>query len=170
MNLENKLETLEREAEKPEQLSLRDKLRYEMIKWAIDTSAKTGAYAPLMGVMEAYMGLDFQQILQSRAGVALIDVGLARAYTLTADYLGKKFDADIRDGSLKAWGLDALAMIGTHAPVYAGILALAGADAKQIGYASLWGAVIGLTTSKLFRKYVLAPWRKLCRYQSQIQN
>ncbi len=166
MTLENKIQTLEREAEeKPEQLSLKDKIKYEVINWAIDTSAKTGAYAPLMGAMEAYNGLDFEQILQSRASAALIDVGLARAYTKTADYLGKKFDVDIKDGSLKAWGLDALAMIGTHAPVYAGILVAAGADAKQIGYASLMGAVIGLSTSKPFRKYVLAPWRKYWGYK-----
>ena len=165
MTLENKLQTIEREAEKPEQLSLRDKIKYEVINWAIDTSAKTGAYAPLMGAMEAYNGLDFDQILQSRASAALIDVGLARAYTKTADYLGKKFDVDIKDSSPKAWALDALAMIGTHAPVYAGILAAAGADAKQIGYASLMGAAIGLSTSKPFRKYILAPWRKYWGYK-----
>ena len=115
--------------------------------------------------MEAYNGLDFEQILQSRASAALIDAGLARAYTKTADYLGKKFDVDIKDSSPKAWALDALAMIGTHAPVYAGILAVAGADAKQIGYASLMGAAIGLSTSKPFRKYILAPWRKYCGYK-----
>ena len=111
MTLENKLQTIEREAEKPEQLSLRDKIKYEVINWAIYTSAKTGAYAPLMGAMEAYNGLDFEQILQSRASAALIDAGLARAYTKTADYLGKKFDVDIKDSSPKAWALDALAMI-----------------------------------------------------------
>lgn len=166
MTLENKIRTIEREAEeKPDQLSLRDKIKYEVINWAIDTSAKTGAYAPLMGAMEAYNGLDFEQILQSRASAALIDVGLARAYTKTADYLGKKFNVDIKDGSPKAWALDALAMIGTHAPVYAGILAAAGADAKQIGYASLMGAAIGLSTSKPFRKYVLAPWRNYWGYK-----
>lgn len=165
MSLENKLEqTIERE-ENPEQLSLRDRIKYGVMNWAIDTSAKTGAYAPLMGAMEAYNGLDIEQILQSRASAALVDVGLARIYTKTADYLGKRFDVDIKDGSPKAWGLDALAMIGTHAPVYAGILAATGADAKQIGYASLMGAIIGLSTSKPFRKFVLAPWRKFWGYK-----
>lgn len=164
MTLENKLQETEREV-KPEQLSLGNKIKYEVINWAIDTSAKTGSYAPLMGAMEAYNGLDLDQILQSRASAALIDVGLARAYTKTADYLGKKFDVDIKDSSPKAWLLDSLAMIGTHAPVYAGILALAGADVKQIGYASIMGAGIGLSTSKPFRKYILAPWRKFWRYK-----
>jgi hypothetical protein len=166
MTLENKIQTIEREVEEKSKSSLlRDKIKYEVINWAIDTSAKTGAYAPLMGAMEAYNGLGFEQILKSRASAALIDVVLARAYTKTADYLGKKFDVDIKDGSPKAWALDALAMIGTHAPVYAGILAAAGADAKQIGYASLMGAAIGISTSKPFRKYILAPWRKYCGYK-----
>lgn len=93
MTLENKIQTNERETEeKPKQLSLRDKFKYGVINWAIDTSAKTGTYTPLMGAMEAYNGLDFEQILQSRASAALIDVGLARAYTKTADYLGRKLD------------------------------------------------------------------------------
>ncbi len=165
MSLENKLEQKIEREEKPKQLSLRDRIKYGAINWAIDTSAKTGVYAPLMGAMEAYNGLDIGQILQSRATAALVDVGLARIYTKTADYLGNKFDVDIKDGSPKAWGLDALAMIGTHAPVYAGILAAAGTDAKQIGYASLMGAVIGLSTSKPFRKFVLAPWRKFWGYK-----
>ncbi|MEK6934757.1 MAG: L-alanine exporter AlaE [Nanoarchaeota archaeon] len=165
MSLENKLEQKIEREEKPEQLSLRDRIKYGSINWAIDTSAKTGTYVPLMGAMEAYNGLDIEQIFQSRASAALVDVGLARIYTKTADYLGKKFDVDIKDGSPKAWGLDALAMIGTHAPVYAGILVATGADAKQIGYASLMGAIIGLSTSKPFRKFVLAPWRKFWGYK-----
>jgi hypothetical protein len=165
MNLENRLEqTIERE-KKPEQISLRDRVNYGIINWAIDTSAKTGTYAPLMGAMEAYNGLDIGQILQSRTSAALVDVGLARIYTKVADYLGRKFDVDIKDGGPKAWLLDALAMIGTYAPVYAGILASTGADAKQIGRASLMGAIIGLSTSKPFRKYVLAPWRKFWGYK-----
>lgn len=166
MTLENKLQQAEREIpRKTEILSLRDKIQNEAINWAIDTSAKTGTYAPLMGAMEAYNGLDFEQILQSRTSVALIDIVLARAYTKTADYFGKKFNIDIKDGSPKAWIVDAFAMIGTHAPVYAGILAATGADAKQISYASLMGAAIGLSTSKPFRKYILAPWRNYWGYK-----
>jgi hypothetical protein len=116
--------------------------------------------------MEAFNGLSFEQILHTRVNVALIDVFLARAYTKTADYLGSKFNVDIKDGSPKAWVLDALAIIGTHAPVYAGILAAEGADAKQIGYASLMGSAIGLATSKPFRKHILAPWRKYWKYKT----
>ena len=62
--------------------------------WAIDTSAKVLAYAPLMGAMEAYNGLDGEQILKSRTTAALIDTGVARVYTKTADYLSKKFDVE----------------------------------------------------------------------------
>lgn len=166
MVLENRLEEIDKEIkENPKPLSITDKVKYTIIKWAIDTSAKTGSYAPLMGTVEAYIGLDFDQILQSRANAALIDAGLARTYTKAADYLGKKFDVNIKDNNLKAWSLDASAMIVTHAPVYAGILAAAGADMKQIVSASLIGDAIGVSTSKPFRKYVLAPWRNYLDYK-----
>ena len=63
--------------------------------WAIDTSAKVLAYAPLMGAMEAYNGLEEDQILRSRATAALVDGVVARVYTKTADYLSKKFNVDL---------------------------------------------------------------------------
>jgi hypothetical protein len=51
MTLENKIQTIEREAEeKLESLSLRDKIKCEAINWAIDTSAKTGGWKLLMGL------------------------------------------------------------------------------------------------------------------------
>ena len=95
MTLENKIEKIEREAEEiPEQISLRDKLAYGVRNYLIDTSAKVGCYAPVMAAMEAYNGLDGEQILQSRATAALIDVGVARVYGKTLDKTRKWFNAE----------------------------------------------------------------------------
>ena len=137
------------------------KTKQEAKNWAIDTSAKVLAYAPLMGAMEAYNGLDGEQILKSRAAAALIDGAVARIYTKTADYLSNKFNVDLKKGGIKGWALDTVAMVGIYTPVYAGILKASGADNEQIGAALLMGAGIAALTSKPFRKYILMPWRKL---------
>ncbi|HLC72678.1 MAG TPA: L-alanine exporter AlaE [Candidatus Nanoarchaeia archaeon] len=131
----------------------------------MDTSAKVGVYAPLMTAMEAYNGLDGDQIVQSRVAAALIDVGVARVYTKIADNLAQKYNVDLKKGGLKAWALDTLAMVSIYTPVYAGILAGTGADAKQIASSLTMGAGIAAVTSRPFRKYVLAPWRKLCGFK-----
>ncbi len=133
--------------------------------WAIDTSAKVLAYAPLMGAMEAYNGLDGEQILKSRVAAALVDAGVARVYTKTADYLSKKFKVDPKKGGIKGWVLDTTAMVGIYTPVYAGILAVSGANTKQIGAALIMGAGIATITSRPFRKYFLMPWRKFWNYK-----
>ncbi|MDP2925132.1 MAG: L-alanine exporter AlaE [Nanoarchaeota archaeon] len=134
--------------------------------WAIDTSAKVLAYAPLMGAMEAYNGLGGEQILKSRTAAALIDTGVARIYTKTADYLSKKFDVDIENGGFKGWLLDTVAMVGVYTPVYAAILKASGADNQQTTSALLMGAGIAAVTSRPFRKYALIPWRKLWNYKT----
>jgi len=118
-----------------------------------------------MTAMEAYNGLDGDQIVQSRVAAALIDVGVARVYTKIADNLAQKYNVDLKKGGLKAWALDTLAMVSIYTPVYAGILAGTGADAKQIASSLTMGAGIAAVTSRPFRKYVLAPWRKLCGFK-----
>lgn len=160
---QNKEAGLEVNNRKP---SLSEKVRQGIKNYAIDTTAKVGCYAPVMAAMEAYNGLDGEQILQSRATAALVDTGVARVYTKTADYFFKKFNVDIKKGGLKGWALDTVAMVGVYTPVYAGILAATGADAKQIGASLLMGAGIAATTSRPFRKYALMPWRKLWGYKS----
>ena len=133
--------------------------------WAIDTSAKVLAYAPLMGAMEAYNGLEGDQILRSRAAAAIVDGAAARVYTKTADYLSHKFNVDPKKGGIKGWALDTAAMIGVYTPIYAIILKANGADNEQTASALLMGAGIAVGTSRIFRKYALMPWRKLCKYK-----
>ncbi|MDP1693965.1 MAG: L-alanine exporter AlaE [Candidatus Woesearchaeota archaeon] len=145
--------------------TLTEKIVQGFRNWAIDTSAKVGVYAPLMATMEAHNGLEGEQIIQSRAAAALVDVGVARVYTKVADYLADKYKIDLKKGGLKACVLDTVAMVSTYTPVYAGILATTGADAKQISYSLLMGAGIATATSRPFRKYVLTPWRKLCGFK-----
>lgn len=163
MSLENKLEqTIERE-EKPAQLSFRNRLNYSIRNYLIDTSAKVGCYAPIMAAMEAYNGLDVEQILQSRATAALIDFGVARVYGKTLDKTRKVFNAE--RSKLRSYLVDTATMVGVYSPVYAGILAAAGADAKQIGGALLMGAGIAAITARPFGKYVLNNWRKFWGYK-----
>ena len=162
MNLETKLET---EEDRSSRSNLVQKFVDGARNYAIDTSAKIVCFAPLMGSMEAYNGMDSEQILKSRAVSALIDGGVARVYTKTADYLSKKFDVDMKKGGFKGWLIDTVAMVGVYTPAYAGVLAVAGADAKQIGSALLMGAGIATVASRPFRKYALMPWRKVCGYK-----
>ena len=93
MGLENKLEQkIEREVvENQKQHLFWNRLNYGVRNYMIDTSAKVGFYAPIMAAMEAYNGLDGEQILKSRATAALIDVGLARVYGKTLDKTRKIF-------------------------------------------------------------------------------
>lgn len=137
----------------------------EVKNWAIDTSAKVACYAPVMASMEAYNGLDAKQIIASRLGAAAVDVGVARLYTKTADYLSRKFNVDTKKGGILGWALDTAAMVGVYTPVYATILTAAGANPKQIGYSLLMGAGIAATTSRPFRKYALKPWRNYCGFK-----
>jgi hypothetical protein len=146
--------------------NLEEKLKTGVKNWAIDTSAKIGCFAPLLASMEAYNGLDSEQIIGARATSALVDTFVARAYTKLADYSYNKFSVNPKKGGVKAWAIDTASMILTHAPVYAGILAINGANAKQIGMASLMGAAIATVASRPFRKYALFPWRKFCNYKN----
>jgi hypothetical protein len=145
---------------------------YERIKqagknWAIDTSAKIGVFAPLLGSMEAYNGLEAEQIVGARATSALLDAFVARTYTKIADHYYEKFSVDPKKGGVKAWAIDTASMILTHAPVYAAILYANGADHHQVANASLMGAGIATVTSRPFRKYVLFPWRKKMGFKSK---
>ena len=163
MSLENKIGNIGREEERPEQLSLNDRLKYRVRTYLIDTSAKVGCYAPVMAAMEAYNGLDGEQILQSRATAALIDVGVARIYGKTLDKTRKILNAE--RSKLRSYLVDTATMVGVYTPVYASILAAAGADAKQIGGALLMGAGIAAVTARPFGKYVLNNWRKFWGYK-----
>ncbi len=165
MTLETKLNIQNEEREVEQKTSLAGRVKASVGNYLIDTSAKVACYAPIMAAMEAYNGLDGDQILQSRATAALVDTAVARIYTKTADYLSKKYEVDFKTGGVKGWALDTAAMVGVYTPVYAGILAAAGADAKQITYSLIMGAIIAACTSKPFRKYALMPWRKLWGYK-----
>ena len=147
--------------------TLVEKLKDGARNYAIDTSAKIVVFTPIMASMEAYNGLDTEQIVKSRAISALVDGVVARTYTMTADYLSNRFNVDRKNGGLKGWFIDTASMVGVYSPVYAGILAFNGANAKQIGSALIMGAGIAAVTSRPFREYVLKPWRKVCGYRNK---
>lgn len=182
--------------EKP--IALEERVMNGVRNYAIDTSAKIVCFAPLMGAMETYNGLEWKEVLKARAVSALIDGVVARAYTKTADYCGEKTkpitpiisrtaikginslretfgkeNLDLRQKkivynmveSMRNYAVDTASMIGVYSPAYAGVLKVAGADAKQIGYSLLMGAGIAALTSRPFRKYILRPWRKLCGFK-----
>ena len=134
--------------------------------YLIDTSAKIVSYAPVMAAMEAYNGLTGEQIIKSRISAALIDSFVARIYGKTLDYMRRKFNADPKSRGLKNYLIDTATMIGVYSPVYAGILYVAGANSSQIASALGMGAAIAAITARSFAKYVLGPWRKMCKYKS----
>jgi hypothetical protein len=138
-----------------------------MRNYLIDTSAKIASYAPVMAAMEACDGLDGKQILQSRLSAALVDTVVARAYGKTLDYVYHKFNANPHEGGIRNYLIDTVTMVGVYTPVYAGILCAAGASGHQIGTALLMGAGIAAITAKPYAKYILRPWRKLCKYKSK---
>jgi len=142
----------------------KSKLEMTVKDYAIDTSAKILFYAPVMAVMEAYNGLNSDQIIQSRISAAVVDVGVARIYGKTLDSVRSKFHIKSDSTGSKAYAVDTITMIGIYTPVYAGILAAAGADEKQIGYSLSMGAIIAAITARPFGKYVLNKWRNLLGY------
>ncbi|MBS3074390.1 hypothetical protein J4447_02955 [Candidatus Pacearchaeota archaeon] len=193
ISLERKLEQNE-DSNLSSNISLSERIKQSVRNYLIDTSAKVVCYASLMAGMEAYNGLNPEQILSSRTAAALVDAGAARIYTKTADYVEEKtkpLTKKVSRSSIKVmnalrkdnlnfgqmrgvyrtvegvrkYSADTASMIGVYTPVYAGILASTGADAKQIGASLLMGAGIAAATSRLFRKYALVPWRKLCGYK-----
>ncbi len=145
----------------------KEKIKTSLKNWAIDTSGKASVYVPAMGLMEAYNGLECEQIAASRLTSLAIDTVVARAYTGLADKLYEKFAVDSKKGGVKAWAIDTGSMISTYAPVYAGILYALGADTETIVNASYMAAGIATLTSRPFRKYVLSPWREYCGFKAK---
>jgi hypothetical protein len=162
MEFNNNLNGLERILQNIEKSGFMQGLR----NYAIDTSAKVVSYAPIMATMEAYNGLDGDQILQSRLTAAAIDSVVARVYGKTLDYVRQKFKAEPEKRSLKNYIIDTTTMIGIYTPVYAGILYAAGADTKQVLSAIVMGAGIAAVTARPYAKYILGPWRKKCGYKT----
>ncbi len=140
----------------------KSKISNEVINYFIDTSAKVGAYALPMAVMEASRGLDLNQIIQSRTSVALVDAVVARVYGRTLDYARKKLNPHEK-GGVRGYLVDTLTMMGIYAPVYSGILCSAGANEEQI--ISATGMLCGILalTARPFGKYILNPWRRYWR-------
>lgn len=164
MSLEQKIDSADTEVIEPqESRSLAEMIKRSIRNYAIDTTAKVGCYAPVMATMEYYNGLNGEQILQSRVTAALVDAGIARIYGKTLDKTRTLFKAE--KNGWRSYVVDTATMIGVYSPVYAGILAAAGADAKQIGGALLMGAAIAAVTARPFGKYVLNNWRIMWGYK-----
>lgn len=141
---------------KKEILSL---LEREVKGYLVDTSAKVGTYAIPMGLMEASKGLSLEQILQSRASVALADAVLGRVYGKTLNYTRRKFRTEGKSGA-RSYFVDTATMLAIYDPAYALILDSCGADCDQIKSATATLSVILALTARPFSKYVLDNWRK----------
>lgn len=131
----------------------------EFRAYLVDTSAKVGTYVIPMGLMEAYNGLDFDQIVQSRISVAIADAVLGRVYGKFLNYTRKKFSTEGKEG-LKSYLVDTGTMLAVYDPAYVAILAAAGANLEQIEGATFMLSVILATTARPFSKYILDNWRE----------
>ncbi len=134
-------------------------LEREVKAYFVDTSAKVGTYAIPMGLMEASRGLSLEQILQSRASVALADAVLGRIYGKALNYTRKKFGTEGKIG-IKSYLVDTATMLAVYDPAYALILESCGADCDQIKSATVFLSVILALTARPFSKYILDNWRK----------
>lgn len=153
---------LEERLDNTEKKSWSQKLKDFGRNYAIDTSAKVACFAPFMASMEAYNGLDADQILSARVMSVVVDVGVARVYGKARDIVRDKVNAD--KSPIRSYLADTLTMIGVYSPVYAGILAVSGAEPEQIGAALVMGAGIAAVIARPFGKYVLEPMRKKFGY------
>ena len=134
-------------------------LEREVKGYLVDTSAKVGTYALPMGLMEASRGLSLEQVLQSRASVALADAILGRIYGKALNYTRKKFGTEGKTG-LKSYLVDTVTMLAVYDPAYVLILDTCGADSEQIKSATVILSVILAITARPFSKYILDNWRK----------
>jgi hypothetical protein len=135
--------------------TLLNKTKAELRAYLVDTSAKVGAYALPMGLMEASKGMNFEEIVQSRTSVALADAVLARIYGKLLNKTREKFGEN--------YLVDTATMMAVYVPAYAGILkGIEYFHDKEIDIPSacvfLSGLLIG--TARPFGRYVLNPWRK----------
>jgi len=134
-------------------------LEREVKGYLVDTSAKVGTYVIPMGLMEASRGLSLEQILQSRASVALADVVLGRIYGKALNYTRKRFGTEGKTG-IKSYLVDTATMLAVYDPAYALILDSCGADCDQIKSATAFLSVILALTARPFSKYILDNWRR----------
>lgn len=133
-------------------------LKKEAKAYLVDTSAKVGAYAVPMGLMEASQGLSLEQILQSRGSVALADAVLGRIYGKTLNWSRNFFGTEGKTG-LASYLVDTATMLTVYDPAYALILKSCGADTDQITSATAFLSVILTLTARPFSKYILDNWR-----------
>ena len=131
----------------------------EIKGYLVDTSAKVGTYAVPMGLMEASRGLSLEQIVQSRASVALADAVLGRIYGKALNYTREKFGTEGKTG-FKSYLVDTATMLAVYDPAYALILKSCGADSEQTATAVGGLSVILALTARPFGKYILDNWRK----------
>lgn len=135
------------------------KLKKEAKAYLVDTSAKVGAYAVPMGLMEASQGLSLEKILQSRVSVALADAVLGRIYGKTLNWSRQKFGTEGKTG-LTSYLVDTTTMLAVYDPAYALILKSCGADNDQIASVTAFLSVVLALTARPFSKYVLDNWRE----------
>lgn len=133
--------------------------------YLVDTSAKVGTYAVPMGLMEASKGMDMDEILQSRTTVALSDAILARIYGKALNYSRKRFNPENKKG-IKGYLVDTLPMLSVYVPAYA--ITLKGIEYFNnkdfdIPSACLFLTGMLIVTARPFAKYILDPWRKVCK-------
>jgi len=136
-----------------------EKAKREFKAYLVDTSAKVGTYVVPMGLMEAYQGLNFKQIVGSRLSVAAADAVLARVYGRSLNFTRNLFGTEGKKG-IKSYLVDTTTMLGVYVPAYAGILAAVGADKDKIKGACAFLSVMLAVTARPFSKYILDNWRR----------
>ena len=92
------------------------------------------------------VGLEPGQIVKSRAIASAVNIATGRPYGLYRDYFLKKTGTTEKSSKTRKFIADTGAMLTFGLPMYASILYLSGADAKQIALGCLSVAPILATT------------------------
>jgi len=102
-------------------------------QYAVDTFTMIAFSTPIAMANEVFIaGMDVEQSLKARGIATIVNILTARPYGKFRDYLFKKCHTTDKSGFVKKTATDILAFASFQAPLYAGILAVSGAEPEKV--------------------------------------
>lgn len=102
-------------------------------KYAVDTSAMISFSTPIAMANEIFVAdMDITDSLKARGIATIVNAFTARPYGKYRDFIFKKLKTTKESGFWKKYLTDVLAFATFQAPLYAGILAVSGAELEGV--------------------------------------
>jgi hypothetical protein len=102
-------------------------------KYAVDTAAMVSFSTPIAMANEVFVAdMDVTDSLKARGIATIVNAFTARPYGKYRDFIFKKLKTTKESGFWKKYFTDVLAFATFQAPLYAGILAVSGADPEGV--------------------------------------